>query len=109
MDQFNLPKRAMAYHPGVEPPMKQLRNLAYHPGVQPVVQVQPMVDKTQVELKRCLDQQEAEISSLKSEMERKDEDIFAARFLTAELKIDNNRKDEEIAGLRKIIMDLLQK
>ena len=45
MDQF-VPKRAMAYHPGVEPPMKQLRNLAYHPGVQPVVQVQPMVDKT---------------------------------------------------------------
>ena len=111
MDQF-VPKRAMAYHPGVEPPMKKLRNydvMAYHPGVRPVVQVQPMVDKTQVELKRCLDQQEAEISSLKSEMERKDEDIFAMRFLNAELKIDNNRKDEQIAGLRKIIMDLLQK
>ena len=106
----------MAYHPGVEPPMKKLRDydvMAYHPGVHlrdqgvhPVVQVQPMVGNvTQVEVKRC----QAEISSLKSEMERKDEDIFALRFLNAELKIDNNRKDEQIAGLRKIIMDLLQK
>ena len=110
MEQFVLNKNAMAYHPGVERPMKKLRNydvMAYHPGVHPVVQVQRMVDSnvTQVEVKRC----QAEISSLKSEMERKDEDIFALRFLNAELKIDNNRKDEQIAGLRKIIMDLLQK
>ena len=110
MEQFGLNRNAMAYHPGVEPILNKRRNYdAYHPGVQPVVQVQPMVDNSQVELKRCLDQQKAEISSLKCEMERKDEDIFAARLLNAELKIDNNQKDEEIAGLRKIIMDLLQK
>ena len=52
--------------------------------------------------------QDLEIDGLKAQLRDKDEDIFAFKLINAELKIENNRKDETIAALRHIIEKSLE-
>ena len=52
-------------------------------------------------------EQNTKIVKLINTLEKKDEDIFALRLLLAEMKIENNRKDEQIATLQNIINNLL--
>ena len=58
-------------------------------------------------IKHELNLRNDEIEKLKMESRFKDEDIFALRLKNAELKIQGNRKDEEIACLQNIIENLL--
>ena len=52
--------------------------------------------------------QDLEIDGLKAQLRDKDEDIFAFKLINAELKIENNRKDEIIAALRHMIENSLK-
>ena len=58
-------------------------------------------------LQRRLEAKDEEIAEIVAGIEEKDEDIFALRHLTDELKFENQRKDAHIATLRKIIESLM--